>query len=289
MIALITALTMCAFAANSLLCRGALAPEHIDPFAFTAIRVASGALVLTAIATVAGRRDEKAGTEQNGSWGSGAALLAYALFFSLAYTRLDAATGALILFGLVQLTMITGGLIRGERPDARRWLGFVLAIGGLVYLLVPGLTAPDPLGAASMSVAGIGWGVYSLRGRGSKRPLLATAANFRYATPMALAAPLIGASSLHADAPGVALAVASGAVASGLGYALWYRALRGLQATTAAVVQLSVPVIAAAGGVLLLAEPLTARLAISSVVILGGIALAVTAKRESATAEIRKS
>lgn len=268
---------MVAFAANSLLCRGALAAGSIDAYSFTAIRVASGAFTLGLIALLSGRHSE---VRDHGSWESAAALLGYALAFSIAYLTLDAGTGALILFGSVQVTMILGGLLRGEQPPPRRWLGLALAGGGLVYLLLPGASAPDPFGGVMMLGAGVSWGVYSLRGREAPRPLLATARNFGLALPMAVVALLLGWGAYHAEFKGVLLAVLSGGVASGLGYSLWYRALRGLTATSAAIVQLSVPVIAAIGGILLFQEIATMRLLIAGIVTLGGIAIAVTAKRD---------
>jgi drug/metabolite transporter (DMT)-like permease len=276
MTALLTAITMIAFAANSLLCRGALAPDAIDPYSFTAIRIGSGALVLFALVAV---RTRVEGGQDEGSWGSAAALLGYALAFSLAYVTLDAGTGALILFGAVQVTMLVGGLIRGERPPALAWIGLLLAAGGLIYLVFPGITAPDLAGAAFMSISGISWGLYSLRGRGSSYPLIATSRNFRFAVPLALVAALFGWGAYHFEPAGVALAVTSGALASGLGYALWYRSLKGLTDTTAAIVQLSVPVIAAVGGIMFLGEEATLRLAVSSALILGGIALTALVNR----------
>jgi drug/metabolite transporter (DMT)-like permease len=259
------------FAANSLLCRAALGDRSIDAASFTAIRLASGALVLAILA-----RGRARGA---GSWPSAAALFLYAAAFSFSYLRLTTATGALILFAAVQATMITGGIRRGERPRAPEWLGFALAAGGLVVLALPGLAAPDPLGAALMAAAGLGWGIYSLRGRGAARPLAATADNFlrtlAFAAPLAIAIALDG----HASARGAALAAASGAIASGIGYSLWYAALPHLAATRAALLQLSVPVLAAAGAALVLGEPITARLAAAAAAIVGGIALAVLAKQ----------
>lgn len=259
------------FAANSLLCRAALGDRSIDAASFTAIRLASGALVLALLA-----RGRARGA---GSWPSAAALFLYAAAFSFSYLRLTTATGALILFAAVQGTMIAGGIRRGERPRAPEWLGFALAAGGLVVLALPGLAAPDPLGAALMAAAGLGWGIYSLRGRGTTRPLAATADNFlrtlAFAAPLAIAIVLDG----HASTRGAALATASGAIASGIGYSLWYAALPYLAATRAALLQLSVPVLAAAGAALVLGEPITTRLAAAAAAIVGGIALAVLAKQ----------
>jgi drug/metabolite transporter (DMT)-like permease len=269
-IALLVVLALLGFAANSLLCRAALGAGSIDAASFTAIRIASGALMLFVLA-----RGERAG-----NWWSALALFAYAAAFSFAYLRLVTATGALILFATVQVTMISIGVARGERPRTVEWLGFVIAIAGLVVLVLPGLASPDPLGAALMAIAGAAWGIYSLRGRGASRPLAVTADNFLRATPMAalllLAIPLHGG---HVESRGVALAIASGAIASGIGYSLWYAALPSLPAVRAAIVQLAVPVLAAGAGALVLSEQLSARLAIATGLIIGGIALALFAKR----------
>lgn len=187
--------------------------------------------------------------------------------------------GALILFGSVQATMIGVGFWRGERPRPREWIGLVVAMGGLVYLVLPGIAAPDPVGALLMLASGVGWGIYSLRGKGAPAPLAATAGNFVRALPFALLAILVASRSLHATPRGVTLAVVSGSLTSGLGYVAWYLALRGLTATRAAIVQLAVPVIAAIGGIMVLSEEPTLRLAISSVLILGGVGVAVLAHR----------
>jgi len=285
-VAALCAAALVGFAANSLLCRAALGERSIDAASFTAIRLASGALVLAILArAAAAAAPAPAGAEARprpaGSWASAAALFLYAAAFSFSYLRLTAATGALILFAAVQATMIAGGIRRGERPRAPEWLGFALAGGGLVALTLPGLAAPDPLGAALMAAAGLGWGVYSLRGRGAARPLAATADNFLrslvFAAPLAAAIVLDG----HASARGAALAAASGAVASGIGYSLWYAALPHLAATRAAILQLSVPVLTAAAAPLVLGETITPRFAGAAAAIVGGIALAVLAKRKS--------
>ena len=266
--AIVTAVTMVAFASNSILCRLALAGDSIDPIGFTTVRLAAGAITLLAIARI-GRRRRTA--DRRGSWASGFALFVYALGFSLAYVRLDAGVGALVLFGCVQLTMIVRGFAGGERPDALQWAGLVTAAAGLVVLVSPGLTAPAPMGSAMMAAAGIAWGVYSLRGRGARDPVIATTDNFVRAVPMALAIAVVGVGRLHATPRGIALAVASGAIASGIGYVLWYTALRGLSATRAASVQLTVPVIAAVGGIAVLSEIVTGRLALASTLVLGGV------------------
>jgi drug/metabolite transporter (DMT)-like permease len=276
-VALVTAVAMLAFAGNSLLCRLALGGTSIGPGTFTAVRIAAGALVLWTIVRL---RDGP--RPLGGSTVSSVALFLYAIFFSLAYVSLSAATGALLLFGAVQATMIGAGLARGERMRPLQAGGLACALAGLVGLLMPGLAAPPPLAAASMLAAGASWGVYSLRGRSGADPTAETAGNFVRAVPAALlaAALLDGPSGGWAppDWAGVGWAVASGAVTSGLGYAIWYAALRGLSATVAATVQLSVPAITAAGGVLLLAEPLTPRLAWASAAVLGGIAVVVLAR-----------
>lgn len=265
----LTAVAMLAFAANSLLCRLALRDGAIDAASFTTVRMLSGALMLALLAWPQWRR---AGPPR-ADWRAVAALFIYMACFSFAYLSLDAGTGALILFGAVQLTMFAVALGRGEQFPPLSWLGLALAVAGLVYLVAPGLTAPDPLGAVLMAVAGVAWGAYSLRGKGVAHPLAATASNFLYAVPPALILSLAFLSGMDASWSGIALAMASGAVASGLGYAIWYAALPGLRATSAATVQLSVPVIAAAGGVLLLAEPLTLRLTLAAGATLGGVAI----------------
>lgn len=272
--AFLTLLTLVAFAANSLLCRMALAPPRaIDPTTFTALRLASGAALLLPLAAL--WREPPAPSVQRRALWSGVALFAYAIAFSWAYVTLSTGTGALVLFGAVQATMIGVGLWRGERPPLSEWLGFSAAVGGLVYLVFPGLAAPDPLGMLSMAIAGIAWGVYSLRGRGSSAPVRATQRNFLFAAPLGGLALLVALSSAQVSPRGVLLAVTSGAITSGVGYVLWYAALRGLTATRAALVQLAVPVIAAVGGVLVLGERVTLRLVVASVLILGGVGGAV--------------
>jgi drug/metabolite transporter (DMT)-like permease len=264
----LTAVSMLAFAANSLLCRFALQQERIDPASFGAVRLLAGALVLAIV--MRARQGQVAGA---GDWRSAALLFAYVALFSFAYVSLAAGTGALILFGAVQLSMLGVGLLRGERFAPAGWLGLLLAMAGLVVLLLPGAAAPSLLGAALMAGAGIAWGGYSLRGKGVSDPLAATAGAFIRAAPLGLLPVLALMPGLHADARGVGLAVASGALSSGLGYVLWYAALRRLNALRAAVVQLSVPLIAALGGVLLLGEAFTLRLGLAALAILGGIGL----------------
>jgi len=265
----LTILAMTAFAGNSLLCRAALKDTQIDAATFTTIRIVSGAAALWVIVRMRG------GPPGSGSWLSAFWLFAYAAGFSFAYISLTAATGALLLFGAVQATMIGYGLWKGERLAAIQWSGLVVAIAGLGVMLVPGASAPAPMGAALMIFAGISWGFYSLRGRGAGDPTRVTAGNFLRAVPMAILVSAVMGSRLQVDAAGVAYAIASGAITSGVGYAIWYTALPALKATAAATVQLSVPVIAALGGVALLGEALTLRLVLCSIAILGGIALVV--------------
>lgn len=275
---LLTVVAMLAFAANSLLCRIALVDVRIDPATFGSIRLASGALMLALIVRL--RREGGAGSA--GDWPAATMLFAYVAFFSFAYLSLSAGVGALILFGAVQLTMLGAGLWAGERFAPAAWAGLAAAVVGLVYLVSPGLAAPPAASAASMMLAGVAWGVYSLRGRGVFDPLAATASNFARAVLPALGLSLLSASYAHADGAGIALAIASGALTSGLGYVIWYAALRGLTAMRAASVQLSVPPIAALGGVLVLSEPLTSRLLIGTAAILGGISVVLATRARSA-------
>jgi len=277
---LLTTVAMLAFAANSLLCRLALQHKGIDPASFGSVRLVAGALMLGLIVRF---RAQPQASPARVDWLAAFMLFGYVAFFSFAYLSLPAGTGALILFGAVQLTMFGVGLRSGtERFGALAWLGFAMAAGGLVYLVLPGIAAPPLLGAALMAVAGVAWGVYSLRGRGVADPLAATARNFTRAVPLALALSLVFAASARADATGLVLAVASGALTSGLGYVVWYAALSRLGAMRAATVQLSVPLLAAFGGVMFLSEAITPRLAAASVAILGGIALVLGQKARSA-------
>ncbi|GAA0684707.1 DMT family transporter [Marinobacterium maritimum] len=270
----LTTLAMIAFAGNSLLCRLALRETEIDAASFTLVRLFSGALVLWLLVQMRNRK-----VSGNGSWPSALALFIYAAGFSYAYISLDAGIGALLLFGAVQATMISYGLWQGERFTRGQLLGLTLALGGLVGLLLPGLSAPPLIGSLLMLAAGIAWGVYSLRGRGAGDPTQVTAGNFIRAVPVALVLSLVTLSGASFDIPGIGYAVASGALASGMGYAIWYTALPLLKATNAATVQLSVPVIAAAGGVLLLGEVMSLRLVLASLAILGGIALVIRQKQ----------
>ena len=271
---LLTGLAMLAFAGNSLLCRAALKHQTIDAASFTFIRIAAGALALWLIVQL--RRGE---TVRAGSWISAGALFAYAAAFSFAYNSLSAGTGALLLFGAVQATMILWGWRRGEQLRALQLFGLALALAGLVWLLSPGLSAPPLGGSILMLSAGVAWGVYSLRGKNARNPARATAGNFLRAVPFAAALALAFLPSAHIDRAGVLYAVLSGALASGAGYVIWYTALPGLKAASAATVQLSVPVLTATGGILLLGEPLSLRFLLASVAVLGGIALVVLEKR----------
>ena len=271
---LLSTLAMFAFAANSILCRLALGAGDIDAASYATVRVLAGAVTLAAIvlATSGGKPPRDA------DWRMAVALYLYMVCFSFAYLTLSAGTGALILFGAVQLTMFARALTSGERFPAMAWLGLAAAIGGLVYLVAPGVTAPEPVGAVLMAAAGIAWGAYSLLGRGAADATRATAWNFVLSVPLVLVTSIVFIDAFHATPIGIVLAVASGAIASGLGYVVWYAALKDLAASDAATIQLSVPVIAALGGVLLLAEPLTPRLAIASIATLGGVAVVLRSR-----------
>jgi drug/metabolite transporter (DMT)-like permease len=275
--ALLTAFALTAFAFNSILCRMALAAGEADPAAFTAVRLVSGAAMLALLVGARNINAEKA--VRSGQWLSAFFLLSYAVCFSFAYIGLSAGTGALLLFGSVQLTMVGAAISRGDQPSIREWAGLAAAFGGLVYLVFPGLTAPPLISSLLMAAAGIAWGGYTLRGKGSGDPLGETAGNFIRSVPMALAVLLFFLPSLQMSARGFVLAVLSGALASGVGYAVWYAALRYHTATRAAVLQLAVPVIAAAGGIVLLAEAASVRLVLAGALILGGIAAAISGRR----------
>jgi drug/metabolite transporter (DMT)-like permease len=290
--ALWTSAALCAFAANSLLCRQALSHALIDPVGFTLVRIVAGAAVLVPLARLARAEGAVApGTRAAArfprSWISAAALVVYAAAFSWAYTSLSAGTGSLIAFAAVQATMIGAAVMGGERLGPRAWTGAAIAMSGLFVLLFPGLRAPDPRGALAMAIAGAAWGVYSLRGKSAGPPLRATAESFARGTAIvlvlaALAALFAGRETFRFTWGGVLLAVVSGGVTSGLGYAVWYRALRDLPASAAALVQLAVPVLAAVAGALVLREPMTARLVGASATVLGGIGLALAPRRGEA-------
>lgn len=273
---ILTALAMVAFAGNSLLCRAALKHTGIDAESFTTIRLLSGAVMLWLLVRL--RRGRVTGS---GNWLSALALFVYAAGFSFAYVSLPTATGALLLFGAVQATMIGRGIWVGERLRPWQWGGFALAFAGMVGLLLPGLSAPPLQGSVLMLAAGVAWGVYSLRGKGAGDPTAVTAGNFLRAVPIAAGLSLLMLDQASLDLAGVLYAVCSGALASGVGYAIWYTVLPALKATSAATVQLSVPVIAAVGGIVLLGESVTLRLALASIAILGGIALMLMEKRRA--------
>ena len=275
----LTSLAMIAFAGNSLLCRLALKHTGIDAASFTTIRLISGALMLWLVVRM--RRTAHTG---GGNWTSAFALFVYAAGFSFAYVSLPAATGALLLFGAVQATMIGHGIWTGERLLKLQIVGLVLAFGGLVGLLLPGLSAPPLYSSMLMLGAGAAWGVYSLRGKGAGDPISVTAGNFLRAAPIAAALSFLMFNGTSVDHAGFWYAVSSGALASGIGYAIWYTALPALKAPTAATVQLSVPVIAALGGLVFLGEPITLRLVLASVAILGGIALVILARQHAMNA-----
>jgi len=270
----LTSLAMIAFAGNSLLCRVALKHTAIDPASFTAIRLISGALMLWLVVRIKHRAPHG-----NGNWWSAFALFFYAAGFSFAYVSLPAATGALLLFGAVQVTMVGHGLWSGERLLRLQFAGLLLAFGGLVGLLLPGLSAPPLAGSLLMLGAGVAWGVYSLRGKQVGDPTRVTAGNFLRAVPIAILLSLLMSSHASMDVAGFWYAVVSGALASGVGYAIWYTALPALRYTSAASVQLSVPVIAALGGIVFLGEPISVRLVLASIAILGGIALVIFKKQ----------
>ncbi len=272
--AALTTLAMLAFAGNSLLCRIALRDTAIDAASFTSIRLASGALMLVAIMIARGSRPWTGGT-----WHAALMLFAYAALFSFAYRQLTAATGALLLFGAVQMTMLGYALSNGERLRGLQWLGLLVALVGLIGLLLPGLAAPPFAGAILMLGAGAAWGVYSLLGRGVSDPVGGTAGNFLRAVPFTAVLSIAMAARADFDTAGMLYAVASGAITSALGYVLWYAALPAFKAASAATIQLSVPALAALGGVLLLGEPISLRLLMASVAILGGVALVILRRR----------
>ncbi|MFO0820364.1 MAG: DMT family transporter [Pirellulales bacterium] len=277
-----TLLALTSFAGNSLLCRLALRPQSIDAASFTAVRLVTGGIVLLLIALVRWKSLGRFGW--GGSWRAALALFAYAAAFSYAYNGLSAGTGALLLFGSVQVSMIAWGMSRGDRPSIAEWIAILTASTGLVVLVFPGLAAPPLMSAALMVLAGAAWGAYSLLGRGSPDPIAATTGNFVRAAAFAL--PLVAVplsanwinlpfeANWHADRRGWMLAMASGGLTSAIGYVIWYYALRGLASTRAALVQLAVPVLTAVGGVVLLAETVTPRLFLSAALILGGVSLA---------------
>lgn len=276
-IPLLTLAALVAFAANSLLTRLALGTGAIDAASFMAIRLVSGALMLSVLVGWSGNK--RADLPDRGDWVAALMLFLYAALFSFAYLQLDSGTGALILFGSVQVAMILAAVWQGELPQPLEWVGLLLALGGLTHLVLPGAIAPPLLGASLMVGAGVAWGIYSLRGRGATDPIALTCGNFWRSLPFALGVGLVGLPNLHLSVLGTSLAAIAGAITSGLGYALWYGALQGLTATQAAMVQLTVPVLAAAGGIIFLQEALSLRLAIATVFILGGIGLAILGRQ----------
>lgn len=262
---------MVAFAGNSLLCRMALGGGAVDAAGFTAIRFCSGALALLLLAAVSGTLSTSA---RGGSWPSATVLFVYAFPFAFAYAHLTTGTGALVLFGTTQITMIVAGLRAGERPSRLDWLGLAIALAGLLWLVMPGLsTSPSPAGVALMFVAGIAWGAYSLLGRGSTGPMADVTGTFLRLSPLTLAVMAVVWPSTHVSARGAILAALSGVVTTGGGYVIWYYALRHLTAMRASILQLSVPALAALGGVLVLDEPATVRLLTAAALILGGVGL----------------
>jgi drug/metabolite transporter (DMT)-like permease len=283
-VVLLTLLAMIAFANNSVLCRAALRDTTIDPASFTFVRIFSGAVALWLILNL-----RKSTSSREGNWISALALFVYAAAFSFAYVDLSAGTGALLLFGAVQATMILWGFRKGERLDAIQVAGLVVALIGLVVLVFPGISAPPLIGSGLMLSAGVAWGIYSLRGRSAAKAIAVTTGNFLRAVPFAALISVIMLPKMHFDSLGTIYAVISGAITSGIGYVIWYAALSDLKAASAATVQLSVPVLAATGGILLLSEPITLRYVIASTAVLGGVAMVVIEKqRASSGAENQK-
>jgi drug/metabolite transporter (DMT)-like permease len=273
---ILTSLAMLAFAGNSLLCRVALKNTGIDAASFTSIRLISAAVALWLLVRLSNNT-----RPDRGNWPSAIALFAYAAGFSFAYINLTAATGALLLFGAVQTTMISYGIWRGERLLSLQLLGLVLALGGLVGLTLPGLSAPPLVSSLLMIGAGVAWGVYSLRGKGAGDPTAVTAGNFLRTVPITVVLSLLTMRHITFDSAGIWYAITSGALTSGIGYAIWYKALSALKATQAATVQLSVPVIAAMGGIILLDEHISLRLILASIAIISGIALVILEKKKT--------
>ena len=278
-----TSFALIAFAFNSILCRIALGTAAIDAASFTVIRLISGAIVLFIISLFSGKKETK-----GGNWFSAFFLFGYAICFSFAYISLTTATGALILFGSVQTTMIVVALLSGERPKLLEWIGLLFALGGLVYLVFPGLSAPPIFSSVLMMCAGVAWGFYTLRGKRSSNPLADTTGNFVRAVPLILVCSLPFIPQIHLSNKGILLAILSGAIASGLGYSVWYAALKFHTATRAAILQLSVPALAAIGGVAFLAETVSIRLLLATALILGGITLAIFGKKINKKREIAK-
>ena len=275
---LLTSVTMVAFAGNSLLCRLALRDASIDPASFTSVRLLSGALTLLFIVMLTRRQRA---LPQNGGWISSVVLVFYAITFSYAYVSLSAGAGALILFGCVQGTMIAVGLWRGDRPGGLEWLGWLLAFGGMAWLVLPGAAAPPAGGALLMAAAGVGWGLYSLRGQSESDPIASNATNFLLSIVFVALLTALTWSTAELTSRGIVIAIVAGSITTGIGYVIWYAALDYLTAMQAALVQLSVPAIATAGGVLMLSEPLSLRLVASSTLVLGGICIALVTRQRT--------
>jgi drug/metabolite transporter (DMT)-like permease len=271
---LFTGIALIAFAANSVLCRLALGDNTIDASSFTVIRLLSGAIVLFAIL----RFSNKSKPQSNNSWLAASMLFLYAVTFSFAYITLDTGTGALILFGSVQITLIFLALMSGNRLLIIEWAGVLIAFAGFVYLILPGVSTPSLLGFTLMTIAGVAWGIYTLKGKGSANPLADTATNFIRTIPFLILLALFTFQHAQLSMEGIVLAILSGAIASGIGYSIWYAALAGLSTTQAAVVQLLVPVIAALGGIVFVSETITLRLFFSAIMVLGGIFLVVVGR-----------
>jgi drug/metabolite transporter (DMT)-like permease len=276
---LLTGLALIAFAANSVLCRLALGNGAIDASSFTAIRLLSGAVALFIILSLKGSiKESNKGTSSKGSWSAAFTLFLYAITFSYAYLSVDTGTGALILFGSVQITMIILSLISGTRLHFIEWSGVILAFTGFIYLVLPNITTPSIDGFMLMTVSGTSWGIYTLKGRGSKNPLMDTTYNFLRTIPFVVLLAVFTLQNMAYSSEGIVLALISGAITSGVGYTIWYIALGGLSSTQAAVIQLSVPVIAAIGGVIFVSETITIRLVISATIVLSGILMVVLGK-----------
>lgn len=273
---ILTGLALIAFAANSVLCRLALGYEAIDAASFTVIRLLSGSLVLLLIIVSTTRNT--ASTSAKGSWTASFMLFVYAITFSYAYTSLDTGTGALILFGSVQITMILRSFISGTRLHITEWSGVIIAFAGFIYLVLPEVSTPSATGFILMTLAGIAWGIYTLKGRASMNPLMDTAYNFFRTTPLVLLLAIYTMNNINYSSEGIILALLSGGITSGIGYTIWYIALRGLSSTQAAVLQLSVPIIAALGGIIFVSEAITFRLVVSATIVLGGILIVVLGK-----------
>ena len=270
---LLTSISLIAFAANSLLCRMALGDSLIDPVSFTTLRLASGALTLVFLLRI--RSGSTRRVKARGAWKSALALYAYASAFSLGYVSITAGMGTLILVGSVQITMLGWAIVCREKLSRITWLGSAISMSGLIYLVLPGISAPDPIGALLMFVSGSAWGVYTIRGKGAPSPVAMTTSNFCWAAPVALVMSIAFSASMHLELSGVLLAVISGSMTSALGYVIWYKALRRLTTSQASIVQLLIPVLTAFGGVAFLSEQVSMRLLLACTLILGGVAMGI--------------